>query len=72
MAMLTEDGAAGRVRADLYGVRLALILREIAAGSDLFVAHLVDSDEHDAHVGGLALRRGPRDLSPTRRCVRRR
>jgi L-fucose isomerase-like protein len=46
MAMLTEDGVPGVCEADLYGAATALILREIA-GSDPFVADLVDSDEHD-------------------------
>jgi len=46
MAMLTEDGVPGVCEADLYGAATALVLREIA-GSDPFVADLVDSDEHD-------------------------
>jgi L-fucose isomerase-like protein len=46
MAMLTEDGVPGVCEADLYGAATALILREIA-GSDPFVADLVDSDEDD-------------------------
>jgi L-fucose isomerase-like protein len=46
MAMLTEDGVPGVCEADLYGAATALILREIA-GSDPFVADLVDSDESD-------------------------
>ena len=46
MAMLTEDGVPGVCEADLYGAATALILREIA-GSDPFVADLVDSDERD-------------------------
>jgi L-fucose isomerase-like protein len=46
MAMLTEDGVPGVCEADLYGAATALILREVA-GSDPFVADLVDSDEHD-------------------------
>ena len=46
MAMLTEDGVPGVCEADLYGAATALILREIA-GSDPFVADLVDSDEQD-------------------------
>ena len=46
MAMLTEDGVPGVCEADLYGAATALVLREIA-GSDPFVADLVDCDEHD-------------------------
>jgi L-fucose isomerase-like protein len=46
MAMLTEDGVPGVCEADLYGAATALVLREIA-GSDPFVADLVDSDERD-------------------------
>jgi L-fucose isomerase-like protein len=46
MAMLTEDGVPGVCEADLYGAATALVLREIA-GSDPFVADLVDSDEGD-------------------------
>ena len=46
MAMLTEDGVPGVCEADLYGAATALVLREIA-GSDPFVADLVDSDEVD-------------------------
>ena len=46
MAMLTEDGVPGVCEADLYGAATALILREIA-GSDPFIADLVDSDERD-------------------------
>ena len=46
MAMLTEDGVPGVCEADLYGAATALVLREIA-GSDPFVADLVDSDEDD-------------------------
>jgi hypothetical protein len=46
MAMLTEDGVPGVCEADLYGAVTALILREVA-GSDPFVADLVDVDERD-------------------------
>jgi L-fucose isomerase-like protein len=46
MAMLTEDGVPGVCEADLYGAATALVLREIA-GSDPFVADLVDADEAD-------------------------
>ena len=46
MAMLTEDGVPGVCEADMYGAATALVLREIA-GSDPFVADLVDCDEHD-------------------------
>ena len=46
MAMLTEDGVPGVCEADLYGAATALVLREIA-GSDPFVADLVDCDDHD-------------------------
>ena len=46
MAMLTEDGVPGVCEAARYGAATALVLREIA-GSDPFVADLVDCDEDD-------------------------
>lgn len=46
MAMMTEDGIPGVCEADLYGAATALMLRTVA-GSDPFVADLVDVDRDD-------------------------
>lgn len=46
MAMLTEDGVPSVCEADMYGAATALILRHVA-GSDPFVADLVDADPRD-------------------------
>jgi hypothetical protein len=46
MAMMTEDGIPGVCEADLYGAATALMLRTVA-GSDPFIADLVDVDRSD-------------------------
>jgi L-fucose isomerase-like protein len=46
MAMLTEDGVPAVCEADVHGAVTALVLRELA-GSDPFVADLVDADPTD-------------------------
>ncbi len=46
MAMLTEDGVPSVCEADLYGAITALILGDVA-GTDPFIADLVDADMND-------------------------
>jgi L-fucose isomerase-like protein len=46
MAMMTEDGVPGVCEADLYGAATALMLRTVA-GTDPFIADLVDVDRSD-------------------------
>ncbi len=46
MAMMTEDGIPGVCEADLYGAATALMLRTVA-GTDPFIADLVDIDRTD-------------------------
>lgn len=46
MAMMTEDGIPGVCEADLYGAATALMLRTVA-GSEPFIADLVDIDRSD-------------------------
>jgi L-fucose isomerase-like protein len=45
-AMLTEDGIPAMCEADVYGGLTALVLRELA-GTDPFLADLVDADRGD-------------------------
>ena len=74
-AMLTEDRIPGVCEADVLGAVTALVLQRVA-GTDPFIADLVDVDESDDtsvlwHCG-VALDRGSplRTTSPSARCIR--
>ncbi len=67
-AMLTADGVPAVCEADVYGSLTALILRELA-GSDPFVADLVDADRRDGtsvvwHCGAGSLGLADPDTPP--------